>query len=510
MLSTTPLRVQGALVPLMFSRMRAAARPAGSEGVRSDDGLQPCDGRGLSDAEVLAQQLRSACEAEAACCDAGPPALDEGEPGDAELLADAVRRAAEADAALGDDEFVPGADGEVSDFDSEVQAPAAGAGGALGRGDPLASDDAGLSDAELLARHVRLAAEADAALGDDEFVPGADGEVTDFDSEAEALAAGAGGALGDDGPLASDDAGLSDAELLAPYVRLGAESGEALGATELDDGGGARSDKKGVRPREWRSAPVGPKALQVDGADVPADAWKRFTPEVVLPARCQARTWGGGRGGQCPRRPLASGDLCVLHEAESLRPCGLTHGYVTGEIPRGKLVEFVRRAGRRAEKALQSAADEELVKRGGQPRGSRGRKYWYARCRMWAEAHKLDTLERQAVNAGHKVEHLSDLTDCRKCTITLHRITICSCDTAASWSWTRVRASTRSRATRSSATTAWTPPVVETSSGTARRCFKTSSGKLVGRRSAVRARGKSTRPSRSASACWRCSGRATH
>ena len=90
---------------------------------------------------------------------------------------------------------------------------------------------------------MRRAAEADASLGDDEFVPGADGEVTDFDSEAEALAAGAGGALGDDGPLASDDAGLSDAELLAPYVRLGAESGEALGATELDDGGGARSDK---------------------------------------------------------------------------------------------------------------------------------------------------------------------------------------------------------------------------------------------------------------------------
>ena len=46
------------------------------------------------------------------------------------------------------------------------------------------------------------------------------------------------------------------------------------------------------------------KPLQVDGRDVPQDAWKRFTPDVVRTDLCLARVWNSGRGGECSRRAL--------------------------------------------------------------------------------------------------------------------------------------------------------------------------------------------------------------
>jgi len=71
---------------------------------------------------------------------------------------------------------------------------------------------------------------------------------------------------------------------------------------------------------------------------------------------------------------------------------------------------------------MKFAAGEELVKRGGKPRGSRGRTYWYARYRMWTEARKLDTPVRQALNAGHRIDQLGDLTveERRQCLLRVH------------------------------------------------------------------------------------------
>ena len=63
------------------------------------------------------------------------------------------------------------------------------------------------------------------------------------------------------------------------------------------------------------------------------DVWKRFTPAVLIMDRCLGRTWNGGRGGQCKKKPV-DGDLC--------RGCKrLAHGKVTGPIPATKMKEFL-------------------------------------------------------------------------------------------------------------------------------------------------------------------------
>lgn len=68
--------------------------------------------------------------------------------------------------------------------------------------------------------------------------------------------------------------------------------------------------------------------------------WKVFTPDVVNPTNCQARTWAAGHGGQCPRRPSSENSLCEAHEKQFGSSKGLTHGFVTGPIPKKKLEEF--------------------------------------------------------------------------------------------------------------------------------------------------------------------------
>ena len=54
--------------------------------------------------------------------------------------------------------------------------------------------------------------------------------------------------------------------------------------------------------RRPRAARRQRRRLQTQGVDLPADAWGRFTPDVVDAKRCQARTWAGGRGDQCKSR----------------------------------------------------------------------------------------------------------------------------------------------------------------------------------------------------------------
>ncbi len=154
--------------------------------------------------------------------------------------------------------------------------------------------------------------------------------------------------------------------------------------------------------RRKRSRRRAPRMLQTEGFDVAEDAWKRFTPEVVDPHKCQARVWGSGRGDQCSLRPLPGERLCCLHDRQSRGGAGLPHGCVTGEVPRPALVEFLRAALRREDKEIKRAGDEELVKAGAAPRGRRGKQLFYARYRMWYEAKNCGRAE--------EVHHLSDLT----------------------------------------------------------------------------------------------------
>lgn len=73
-----------------------------------------------------------------------------------------------------------------------------------------------------------------------------------------------------------------------------------------------------------------------------------FTPEVIDPTCCLARTWNGALGGQCcaaPLRPANAADLgsglCKSHFRQWKKSGhGLTHGRVDGPIPAEKLVEF--------------------------------------------------------------------------------------------------------------------------------------------------------------------------
>jgi hypothetical protein len=62
--------------------------------------------------------------------------------------------------------------------------------------------------------------------------------------------------------------------------------------------------------------------------------WNRFTPDVIQ-QRCMARTWNGGKGGQCAQPRCNNSDTCLTHS----QSC--PHGRVDGPIPAGKLKEFL-------------------------------------------------------------------------------------------------------------------------------------------------------------------------
>jgi hypothetical protein len=68
--------------------------------------------------------------------------------------------------------------------------------------------------------------------------------------------------------------------------------------------------------------------------------WKRYTPAVVNADMCMARTWAKAKGGQCSKPPAAGARLCSLHEKQSKKQSWL--GFVDGEVPAPKLIEFER------------------------------------------------------------------------------------------------------------------------------------------------------------------------
>ena len=83
------------------------------------------------------------------------------------------------------------------------------------------------------------------------------------------------------------------------------------------------------------------KAVPDKGAEL--TAWWQFTASQIDPAKCLARTWNDGLGGQCPRRPCVGGQVCKIHAGKA----GLLHGLVTGPIPDAKLREFEQNAAQR-------------------------------------------------------------------------------------------------------------------------------------------------------------------
>ena len=82
--------------------------------------------------------------------------------------------------------------------------------------------------------------------------------------------------------------------------------------------------------------PPQPQAALAEAAQQVAE--RPFTPECVNDgSRCLARTWGGGKGGQCKSKPIQDG-LCKTHLHSH------AHGLVTGDIPPAKLRQFQARA----------------------------------------------------------------------------------------------------------------------------------------------------------------------
>ena len=85
--------------------------------------------------------------------------------------------------------------------------------------------------------------------------------------------------------------------------------------------------------------------VEVDGTVPPGllpegEVWHRFTPSVIDPALCLARTFNAGAGGQCKRKPRTGEVTCAMCKTP-------VHGRVDGPIPDNKLATFLRAATKR-------------------------------------------------------------------------------------------------------------------------------------------------------------------
>ena len=99
--------------------------------------------------------------------------------------------------------------------------------------------------------------------------------------------------------------------------------------------------------------------------------WKEFTPKEVDRRRCMARTWLGGRGGQCQSAPGLGrgGRYCKVHGAKEGKDGWL--GAVDGAIPEKKLGEFIRaRKKREGEKTESKGGALQRLRRAGFTRGA--------------------------------------------------------------------------------------------------------------------------------------------
>ena len=112
-------------------------------------------------------------------------------------------------------------------------------------------------------------------------------------------------------------------EASAGGAAAGCDVGLMESATGFELGGGSI--------RRWQGRGGGRRA----GASA-AEASKRFTPNVIDGRKCQARTLGSWRGGQCKHNAREGSCFCGRHEREEQRQ----YGVVTGPIPEEMLRKF--------------------------------------------------------------------------------------------------------------------------------------------------------------------------
>ena len=163
-------------------------------------------------------------------------------------------------------------------------------------------------------------------------------------------------------------------EMESPDPRDGAESAaKRLRVAEAAEGRRKREEERGIGSMELvkkmrrRSAQEDSQSMRRAAL---APEWKCYTPDIIDPTRCMARTWSEGKGGQCAKKPKPGMRFCLFH-AKQEGDQGW-HGAVDGEIPPGKLAEFKRknassgeRPARESGRAGHGETDARVTTRGG-------------------------------------------------------------------------------------------------------------------------------------------------
>ena len=163
-------------------------------------------------------------------------------------------------------------------------------------------------------------------------------------------AAGSSGGAGGGAPSGSSGgAPAARGEVSRPASSEGAPAGKRCKADGEASGAGAASSSSAQPPPQSRGEQrrsASPSAVAAAGGSDATEPWRRFTPATVDPAKCAARTWCDGRGGQCPKA-RKQGRFCEAHaKMRAAFDAGSGkgwHGDVDGPIPEQKLREFMRR-----------------------------------------------------------------------------------------------------------------------------------------------------------------------
>ena len=137
------------------------------------------------------------------------------------------------------------------------------------------------------------------------------------------------------------------ADRLPPFPAFPAFGDSGKGATGeekgFESGRAERGQARGSGGRkggDGRSEEAAAGECANDGGGRGAASWKDFTPKEVDEGKCMARTWLGGRGGQCRSGPVGSGRYCKMHGQKQGTDKWL--GAVDGPIPEKKMNEFVK------------------------------------------------------------------------------------------------------------------------------------------------------------------------
>ena len=155
----------------------------------------------------------------------------------------------------------------------------------------------------------------------------------------------------------SSSAGDSEVDVASGLSRLSVSalrSGEAVSASSRSGQESGPAPPAAAQPALSSICEEGGAGEAVRGSVEAEQAeWLLFTPSTIDPARCMARTFAHGKGGQCPRKQVGGGRFCRLHVQKQ------AHGAVDGPVPEDKLLEFRRSARLRAvgSAGLQASGD---------------------------------------------------------------------------------------------------------------------------------------------------------